>query len=71
METPPKKLKSRISLKKEKRKESKKQINKHIQKRLKLKNQTKTKKTNGTQSLDGSFREHVRNPKIATLDLFF
>ena len=47
-----KKLKSRISLK-SKKKQSKKQINKHIQKRLKLKNPTKTKKTNGTQSMSG------------------
>ena len=71
METPPQKAEIKDFIKKNKKKQKNEQKNKHIQKRLKLKNRTNTKKTNGTQSLDGSFREHVRNPKIATLDLFF
>ena len=61
METPPKKLKSRIDFIK----------GKQIQKMTTKIEKWKTKKTNGTQSLDGSFREHVRNPKIVWIYLFW
>jgi len=62
METPPKKLKSRISLKNKKT----------IQKTNKQTHPKKTQMEKSNKNKKDKWNPvHVRNPRIATLDLFF